>query len=184
MWITNIALLVLLVSLHSSNARVISVANNHPLAKEFLIKGNDEKLINRDLGEKSVGESVENSVSKRSFRIPQKKRGEDVAEVQFIPPEALRKIDALWWQHNDGKFGYSVQRRIWKKLNGDFTVFFIKVGWMKKLESSEVEQYNYRELSYGVYVGDGGGAAGGASSADECAERDAAAQLHSQPPGF
>ncbi|KAG6395366.1 hypothetical protein SASPL_146009 [Salvia splendens] len=105
-------------------------------------------------------------------------------KVQFIHAEALQKIDALWWQHSDGKFGYGVQRRIWKKLNGDFTAFFIKVGWMKKLESSEVKQYNYRELSYGVYVGDGGGAAGGASPADECAERDSAAQLHSQPPGF
>ncbi|KAG6437785.1 hypothetical protein SASPL_102714 [Salvia splendens] len=41
-----------------------------------------------------------------------------------------------------------------------------------------------QELSGGVYVGDGGGAAGGESAADECVERDAAAQLDSQPPGF
>ncbi|XP_042044440.1 tetrapyrrole-binding protein, chloroplastic-like, partial [Salvia splendens] len=68
------------------------------------------------------------------------------SEVQFIPAEGLWKIDALWRQHSNGKFGYNVQRRIWKKLNGDFTAFFIKVGWMKKLESSEVEQYNYRSF--------------------------------------
>ncbi|XP_042005316.1 tetrapyrrole-binding protein, chloroplastic-like [Salvia splendens] len=68
------------------------------------------------------------------------------SEVQFIPASALREIDALWREHSDGKFGYSVQRRIWKKLNRDFTEFFIKVGWMKKLESSEVEQYNYRSF--------------------------------------
>ncbi|XP_042016370.1 tetrapyrrole-binding protein, chloroplastic-like, partial [Salvia splendens] len=68
------------------------------------------------------------------------------SKVQFIPAEALREIDALWRQHNDGKFGYYVQQRIWKKLNGDFKTFFIKVGWMKKLESSEVEQYNYRSF--------------------------------------
>ncbi|XP_042016439.1 tetrapyrrole-binding protein, chloroplastic-like [Salvia splendens] len=68
------------------------------------------------------------------------------SKVQFIPAEAFREIDTLWRQHNDGKFGYNVQRRIWKKLNGDFTTFFIKVGWMKKLESSDVKQYNYRSF--------------------------------------
>lgn len=29
-------------------------------------------------------------------------------------------------------------------MNRDFTNFFIKVRWMKKLESEEVDQYNYR----------------------------------------
>ncbi|KAG6387250.1 hypothetical protein SASPL_152437 [Salvia splendens] len=62
------------------------------------------------------------------------------SEVEFIPAEALREIDAMWRQHSDEKFGYNMQRRIWNKLNGDFTAFFIKVGWMRKLESSDVEQ--------------------------------------------
>lgn len=52
-------------------------------------------------------------------------------------------IDTLWLQHSDNRFGYSVQRKIWRKVNRDFTRFFIRVGWMKKLET-EVEQYNYR----------------------------------------
>ncbi|KAL1536439.1 tetrapyrrole-binding protein, chloroplastic-like [Salvia divinorum] len=68
------------------------------------------------------------------------------SEVQFIPADELREIDALWRQNSDGRFGYSVQRKIWKKLNKDFTAFFIKVGWMKKLESSEVDQCNYRSF--------------------------------------
>lgn len=68
------------------------------------------------------------------------------SEVQFIAADDLKAIDALWRQHSDGKFGYSVQKKIWKKENEDFTKFFIKVGWMKKLESSEVEQYNYRSF--------------------------------------
>ncbi|XP_057779119.1 tetrapyrrole-binding protein, chloroplastic-like [Salvia miltiorrhiza] len=68
------------------------------------------------------------------------------SEVQFIPAEELRAIDALWRQHSDGRFGYSVQRKIWKKSKKDFTNFFKKVGWMKKLEGSEVEQYNYRSF--------------------------------------
>lgn len=65
------------------------------------------------------------------------------SEVQFISAEDLRAIDELWKEHSNGKFGYSVQRRLWEKSRRDFTRFFIRVGWMKKLDT-EVEQYNYR----------------------------------------
>ena len=65
------------------------------------------------------------------------------SEVQFISTEDLRAIDKLWKEHSNGKFGYSVQRRLWEKSRRDFTRFFIKVGWMKKLDT-EIEQYNYR----------------------------------------
>ncbi|CAI0432191.1 unnamed protein product [Linum tenue] len=67
------------------------------------------------------------------------------SEVQFIPTPELRAVDELWKEHSEGRFGYSVQKKIWKKkAKMDFTNFFIKVGWMKKLPDSEVEQYNYR----------------------------------------
>ncbi|KAL3829222.1 hypothetical protein ACJIZ3_018024 [Penstemon smallii] len=66
------------------------------------------------------------------------------SEVQFISSDDLKTIDELWRKYSDNKFGYSVQKKIWKKMKKDFTSFFIKVAWMKKLESSEVEQYNYR----------------------------------------
>ncbi|KAL6875696.1 hypothetical protein ACP4OV_013209 [Aristida adscensionis] len=65
------------------------------------------------------------------------------SEVQFISAEDLRAIDELWREHSNGKFGYSVQRRLWEKSRRDFTRFFIKIGWMKKLDT-EIEQYNYR----------------------------------------
>ncbi|OMP07067.1 GUN4-like protein [Corchorus olitorius] len=65
------------------------------------------------------------------------------SEVQFISEADLKAIDDLWKQYSDNKFGYSVQKRLWEKVNKDFTKFFIKAGWMKKLDT-EVEQYNYR----------------------------------------
>ncbi len=67
------------------------------------------------------------------------------SEVQFIPEADLKAIDDLWRQHSNNKFGYSVQKRIWEKGNKDFTKFFLKAGWMKKLDT-EVEQYNYRSF--------------------------------------
>ncbi|KAH7835070.1 hypothetical protein Vadar_022595 [Vaccinium darrowii] len=65
------------------------------------------------------------------------------SEAQFISQSDLKSIDTLWKTHSNNKFGYSVQRKIWKKANKDFTKFFMKVGWMKKLDT-EMEQYNYR----------------------------------------
>ncbi|KAF8014127.1 hypothetical protein BT93_H0080 [Corymbia citriodora subsp. variegata] len=67
------------------------------------------------------------------------------SEVQFIAAADLKAIDALWRHHSDGRFGYSVQKRLWDKAKRDFTRFFIKVRWMKKLDT-EVEQYNYRSF--------------------------------------
>ncbi|GAV58950.1 GUN4 domain-containing protein [Cephalotus follicularis] len=67
------------------------------------------------------------------------------SEVQFISQQDLMAIDQLWRQHSNNRFGYSVQKRIWHKVNKDFSKFFIRIGWMKKLET-EVEQYNYRSF--------------------------------------
>ncbi|CAK9171865.1 unnamed protein product [Ilex paraguariensis] len=77
---------------------------------------------------------------------PAQKRGYVFfSEAQFISESDLKAIDDLWKQHSNNKFGYSIQKKIWKKVNKDFTQFFIKLGWMKKLET-EVEQYNYRSF--------------------------------------
>ncbi|KAK1318305.1 hypothetical protein QJS10_CPB04g01869 [Acorus calamus] len=65
------------------------------------------------------------------------------SEVQFIPADDLLSIDGLWREFSEGRFGYSIQKRVWEKSGRDFTRFFRKVGWMKRLDS-EVEQYNYR----------------------------------------
>lgn len=42
--------------------------------------------------------------------------------------------------NNNNKFRYNVQ----KKVNKDFTNFFIKIVWMKKLKITEVDQYKHK----------------------------------------
>jgi hypothetical protein len=75
---------------------------------------------------------------------PAQKRGYVFfSEVQFIPKQDLKTIDELWKQHSNNKFGYSVQKKIYDKADRDFSKFFRKVRWVKKLDT-EVEQYNYR----------------------------------------
>ncbi|CAH9122383.1 unnamed protein product [Cuscuta epithymum] len=77
------------------------------------------------------------------------------SDVQFISDSDLWKIDSLWRKHSNDRFGYSVQRRIWKKVNGDFTDLLKKIGWMKKLDT-EIEQYNYRAFpdEFNLELGD------------------------------
>ncbi|XP_010413701.1 PREDICTED: tetrapyrrole-binding protein, chloroplastic [Camelina sativa] len=65
------------------------------------------------------------------------------SEVKSISTEDLQAIDDLWMKHSDGRFGYSVQRKIWLKVKKDFTRFFVTVEWMKLLDT-EVVQYGYR----------------------------------------
>ncbi|KAI9081998.1 hypothetical protein K1719_036260 [Acacia pycnantha] len=75
----------------------------------------------------------------------QKRRYIFFSEVQFISETDLKTIDALWRQYSDNKFGYSVQKKIFEKAERDFSKFFVKVGWMKKLDT-EVQQYNYKSF--------------------------------------
>lgn len=65
------------------------------------------------------------------------------SEVKFMPGADLSTIDRLWRVYSNGKFGYSVQRKIMKRMEGDCTAFFKKVGWMKPL-GSESPQFTYR----------------------------------------
>lgn len=37
-------------------------------------------------------------------------------DVESFPPQALSAIDQLWIKHSNGRFGFSIQSRIWRKL--------------------------------------------------------------------
>ncbi|XP_020973576.1 tetrapyrrole-binding protein, chloroplastic [Arachis ipaensis] len=102
------------------------------------------------------------------------------SEVQFISESDLKTIDELWRVHSDNKFGYSVQKKIFEKSNEDFTKFFIKVGWMKKLDT-EMEQCNYEIVGPGEDEEE----AGGAMNADVAEVANALANPHPfQEPSF
>mmetsp|Transcript_20613 Transcript_20613/g.42021 ORF Transcript_20613/g.42021 Transcript_20613/m.42021 type:complete len:232 (+) Transcript_20613:156-851(+) len=70
-----------------------------------------------------------------------KEKGRDFVywtEVKDIPSTDLATIERLWNKFSGGKFGYSVQKNIWKKSKGDFEVFCRKIGWTTK--DGEVER--------------------------------------------
>jgi GUN4-like len=61
-----------------------------------------------------------------------------VPQVKDIPVEDLQTIDQLWVAASGGKFGFSVQRGIWRACNKKWSAFFQAIDWLKG------ENLNYR----------------------------------------
>ena len=63
----------------------------------------------------------------------------DVNSINNFPCADLRTIDQLWVKYSDGRFGFSVQKRIYQGLSGTreynreiWEKFGDKVGWRKR----------------------------------------------------
>ncbi|MGL5795452.1 MAG: GUN4 N-terminal ARM-like repeat domain-containing protein, partial [Waterburya sp.] len=50
-------------------------------------------------------------------------------EVEHFPSTDLQTLDTLWLMSSEGKFGFSVQRRIWLSVGKDFAQLWAKIGW-------------------------------------------------------
>jgi len=60
-------------------------------------------------------------------------------EVRAIPEDDLRTVDRLWQAYSEGKFGYSVQRKVWIKNRRQWSEFFAAIDW------TQGENANYRK---------------------------------------
>jgi len=67
-------------------------------------------------------------------------------EVKNIPVADLKTIDALWVAHSDGKFGYSVQRKLWKQKKEQWGKFFTLLDW------TTGENNSYRSWAGNEYI--------------------------------
>ncbi|MFP4694224.1 MAG: GUN4 N-terminal ARM-like repeat domain-containing protein [Halothece sp.] len=52
-------------------------------------------------------------------------------EVENFPSTDLKTMDQLWYVHSQGKFGFSVQRKLWLSLGKDFPKLWEKIAWKK-----------------------------------------------------
>lgn len=50
-------------------------------------------------------------------------------EVGNFPIPDLQTVNSLWVIYSEGKFGFSVQREIWRSLGQDFSKLWYKIGW-------------------------------------------------------
>lgn len=50
-------------------------------------------------------------------------------DISTIPSEDLHTIDLLWQIYSNGKFGFSIQRRLWILNNYDWKKLWQQIGW-------------------------------------------------------
>jgi hypothetical protein len=52
-------------------------------------------------------------------------------EVKGLPKADMATIEKLWLKYSKGKFGFTVQKAVWKQasVGGDFERFCRKIGW-------------------------------------------------------
>ncbi|MBW4493084.1 MAG: GUN4 domain-containing protein [Oscillatoria princeps RMCB-10] len=55
----------------------------------------------------------------------------DLEDVKKFPCRDLRTIDSLWVEYSKGRFGFSVQKRIWKQVEKNYEEFGDLVGWRR-----------------------------------------------------
>ena len=74
----------------------------------------------------------------------------DFESIDNFPCEDLRKIDQLWVKYSDGKFGFSVQKKIYEELGGTreynnqvFEKFGDRVGWRKDNNWCKYEELTF-----------------------------------------
>lgn len=65
----------------------------------------------------------------------------DDGDIKVFPRHDLRIIDQLWVKYSNGKFGFSVQKRIWQDVKEDWKRFGDRVGWLENLVNSEWRRY-------------------------------------------
>jgi len=50
-------------------------------------------------------------------------------EVKKLPKADMATMERLWLKYSDGRFGYTIQRKLWRTQKGDFEAFCRKIGW-------------------------------------------------------
>ncbi|NEO56292.1 MAG: Clp protease [Okeania sp. SIO3B5] len=78
----------------------------------------------------------------------------EVEDIENFPSTDLRTIDQLWVKYSDGKFGFSVQKKIYQSLGGTkeynrevWEKFGEKVGWKKGDEWLSYSKLTWKQNS-------------------------------------
>lgn len=83
-------------------------------------------------------------------------------DIEQFPCADLRAIDQLWVQHSNGKFGFSIQKKVWQQCgnptvdNEQWEKFCEAVGWQTKgLMGMETKWKKYGSLTFDTSAPDG-----------------------------
>jgi len=117
-------------------------STSQPVSPEVQLKsdvGMDYSKL-RDLLNAGKWEEADKETARVMFRVAEREEEGwlDVQAIKYFPCADLRTIDQLWVKYSEGRFGFSVQKRIYQSL-GDtrqfnrkiWEAFGDKVGWRK-----------------------------------------------------
>ncbi|NEN90847.1 MAG: GUN4 domain-containing protein [Okeania sp. SIO3H1] len=89
----------------------------------------------------------------------QKQGSLDVEDIDNFPCTDLRTIDQLWVKYSDGKFGFSVQKKIYQSVGGTkeynrevWEKFGEQVGWRKGDEWLSYDELNWTRDTLSHYT--------------------------------
>ena len=68
-------------------------------------------------------------------------------DIEEFPCTDLRTIDQLWVKYSNGRFGFSVQKRVWESIGKDYEKFGDRVGWRKRMFGTFTCKF-YSELAF------------------------------------
>ncbi|MDP8962550.1 MAG: GUN4 domain-containing protein, partial [Cyanobacteriota bacterium] len=97
-----------------------------------------------------IGANLETGNILLSIACSRKGRWLDSESIERIPCQDLCIIDELWVNYSNGRFGFSVQKRIWKSVNGNVNQFGKRVGW--RVESSWIK---YAQFTFNLNAPEG-----------------------------
>ncbi|MEG4285312.1 serine/threonine-protein kinase [Microcoleus sp. A006_D1] len=105
----------------------------------------------RDLLAAGKWKEADEETSKVMCKVAGKEYWLDIESIDNFPCEDLRTIDQLWVKYSDGRFGFSVQKRIHQSLGGTgeldikiWKAFGDLVGWRKNGRLL----YYYKDLTF------------------------------------
>jgi hypothetical protein len=88
----------------------------------------------------------------------------DIESINNFPCTDLRTIDQLWVKYSNGRFGFSVQKRIWESVGGKpdagyeiWEKFGDRVGWRRRRMSAMLQQewLNYDQMNFTTQAKEG-----------------------------
>ncbi|WP_153038554.1 caspase, EACC1-associated type [Nodularia spumigena] len=87
----------------------------------------------------------------------------DIDSIEKFPCTDLRTIDQLWVKYSNGRFGFSVQKRVWESVGGNpkaddetWCKFGDRVGWRKEFMLGKMKEWrNYDGLTFNVKAPEG-----------------------------
>ena len=68
-------------------------------------------------------------------------------DIEQLPCEHLQIIDQLWLKYSQGRFGFSVQQRIFADVEGEYDLFCDRIGWQVHRSGGSDVGFNFSERS-------------------------------------